>query len=60
MGQGVHKVNIDLQRRIAQHPKQLGFGFDFGRHQIEDQNPKRSDILRDCARLGDDKDVFAV
>ena len=60
VGSGLQKLHIHLKRRIAEHTQQLAFGINFFRHQIENQNPQSTDVLRACAFFGHDKDVFLL
>ena len=57
---GFAQFHFDLQRRIAEQARKLRFGRDLRRHQIQDQQPKRTDILRDGPRFRDNKNVFAL
>ena len=45
MGARVQKLQMHLQRRVAEQSGKLCLGFDLGRHQIEDQNLQRTNIL---------------
>lgn len=55
---GLKQRELYLQRRIGKQPGNLRFRCDFGRHQVERQNSKWSDVL--CARSvwRHDEDVF--
>ena len=58
VGFGLHQVDLDLQRRVGQAAQDLGFGDDLERHQIEQRDAQRTDVLRECAVLGHDKYIF--
>ena len=56
----LQQLNIHLQGRITQQAQQLRFGLDLGRHQVENQDFQRTDVLRLCARRRHNKNVFAL
>ena len=45
MGAGLQQFQFYLQRSIPQQTGQLGFRINLGRHQVQNQNLKRSDVL---------------
>ena len=53
------KSDVDLKRRIAQQAKQLRLGGDLGRHQVDDGNLQRANVLTRGAIFGHDEDAFA-
>jgi hypothetical protein len=57
---GSDQLKLNLQRRVTEQTRKLGFCFDFLGHQIEQKNAKRTDILRNRTRLGHDKDIFVI
>ena len=59
VGRRLQQLDVDLQRRVGKQAQELRFGFDLGRHQVENQNLQRADILRLRARFGHDENVFA-
>jgi len=55
---GVEEINIDLERGVAQEPQQLGFGDDFGGHQVEEEDSQGADVLAVRAVITHDKDAL--
>ena len=55
----LNQLDFHLQRRIAEKAGQLGFGGDFGGHQIQNADAQRTDILCGSPQLVHDKNVFA-
>ena len=53
-----HKFHIYLQRCVAQQTEQLGLGFNFGGHQIENHDFQRTDVLMHGPFMGHNKDVL--
>ena len=45
VGRYMHQFNIHLQGGIAEQPQNLGFGFDFLGHDVENQDLQRTDVL---------------
>ena len=41
-----HEIHLQLQRRIGKQPHQVGFRGDFKRHEVENYDAQRTDILR--------------
>lgn len=60
MALGPQQRDVDLQRRIAEQPQQLGFRGDLGRHQIDDGDFQRPDVLTVGAAFRHDENVFAL
>ena len=60
IGLCLDQVDFNLDRRIGQAAQNLRFCYNFERHQIEQRNPQRTDVLRGGAVLGHDKDVLAL
>ena len=58
MGGGLQQLDFHLQGRVAENPQELCFRLNLGRHQIEQQNPKRTNVLSHGAPLGHDEDIF--
>ena len=56
----LQQLYLHLKRRVAQQAQQLCFGFNFGRHQVENQNPQRPDILRKGARFRHDENILQL
>lgn len=59
IGLCLDQINLDLDRRIGQAAQDLRFRYDFERHQIEQRNAQRTDVLCGSAVLGHDEYVFA-
>ena len=53
------KRHVHLQGRIAEQAQQLRFRGDLGRHQVNDGNLQRPDVLTVGAAFRHDKNVFA-
>lgn len=58
MAAHLQQFNVALDGRVAEQPQQLGFGFNLFRHQVEDGDVQRTNILAVSALLIHDKDVF--
>ena len=54
----LQKRQLHLQRRVAEQTRKLCFCDNLGRHQVQKNNAKRTDILRHGALFGHDKDLF--
>ena len=54
----LQQFNIALDGRVAEQAQQLGFGLNLFRHQVEDGDVQRTNILAVSALLIHDKDVF--
>ena len=50
--------DIDLNRRIAEQPQKLEFCFQLLRHDIQHEDPQRTDILMRSAVAVHDKDML--
>ena len=59
IGLCLDQVDFNLDRRIGQAAQNLRFCYNFERHQIEQRNPQRTDVLRGGAVLGHNEYVFA-
>ena len=44
-----HESHFDLKRRIREETYQVCLGGNLDRHQVEDHNLQRTDVLRTCA-----------
>ena len=55
----LNQVDLNLDRRVGKTAENLCFRNDFGRHEIEDRNAERADVLGGRAMVRHDKDVFA-
>ena len=51
---------LHLKRRMAQQPGNLHLGCDLGRHQVEQQNPQRADVLPESNAFRDQFHAFAA
>ena len=60
VAEGVEQLHLYLQRGVGQLPQQLGLGHDLRRHQIQDQQLQRADVLVHGPVLCHDKDIFAL
>ena len=58
VGGRLQKGQLHLQRAVGQQPGQLGLGDDLGRHQVQNQDAQRADILGVGALAVHDKDVL--
>ena len=58
MGAGLQQLQFHLQRSVPQQSCQLGFCINLGRHQIQNQNLQRTDILGHGPGIGHDEYVF--
>ena len=54
----LQEIQLDLQRCVSQETSKLRLSRDLGRHQIEKNNMKRTNILRHRAGIRHDKYVF--
>ena len=54
----MHQFNIYLQGRVTQQTQQLSFGFNLGRHQVQDHDFQRADILRHGALMSHNENVL--
>ena len=59
IGLRLDQVDFYLNRCVGQAAQDLGFGHDLERHQVEQRNAQRADVLRCCTVLGHHKYVFA-
>ena len=60
VGGSLQKGDLHLQRAVCQQAGQLGLCHDLGRHQVEDQDAQRADVLAHSALLMHDKDIFLL
>ena len=60
MSGSLQKGDLHLQRAVCQQAGQLGLCHDLGRHQVEDQDAQRADVLAHRALLMHDKDIFLL
>ena len=58
VGVGVHQHQLHLQGRVAQQAAELCFRVDLGRHQVQQHDLQRTDVLRDGAGLGHHENIF--
>ena len=58
IGIGVQERDVDLQRRIGQKAHKLRFRFHFRRHEIQNSDFKRTDILLERAFVVHDENIF--
>ena len=56
----LHERDFQLQRSIGEQAHQIGLRGNLQRHQVQDDNPQRADVLPRGARSIDDKDVFLL
>ena len=56
----LEQLQLHLQGCVAQQPCQLGFGDDFGGHQVQKENLQRADFLRQGAALLHHEDILAL
>lgn len=54
----VDQLQLHLQRRVAEQPRQLRLCGDFGGHEIQNENLQRADVLRDGPRLVHDENIL--
>ena len=54
----LHESDFNLQRRIGKQANQVCFSRDFQRHQVQNDNAQRTDVLRGSPRIVYDEDVF--
>ena len=57
---GLNQIDLDLKRRVGQTAEQLRFRRDFGRHQIEQTDFQRTDVLCHGTVLCHHEYVFAL
>ncbi len=55
---GLHQFQFHLQRGVGEQPAELGLGFDFRGHQIQEENLQRPDVLGRGPVLFHDENVF--
>ena len=55
-----HQLQMDLQRRITQNTAQLGFRDDFCRHQVQQHDLQRTNMLGLCPGLFHNENVFVL
>ena len=58
VGSGLHELDIHLKRGVAYKTQELGFGFDFFWHEVQNEYFKRADVLCYGALFGHNKDFF--
>jgi hypothetical protein len=56
----VQELDLDLQGGVAEQAQQLRLGDHLRRHQVEDREPQRADVLVQGAVLAHDEDVLAL
>ena len=56
----LQQLDIHLQRTVAKQAQELGFGGDFGGHEVEDEDFQRTDVLSERDLIGHDKDVLTL
>jgi hypothetical protein len=56
----MEKRDFHLQGRVGEQSQELGLGRDLGRHQIQDRDTQRTDILMLRAVFIHDKDILAL
>ena len=56
----IDEVDLDLQRRIAQKTQKLRLRHRLVRHEVQDQKPKRADVLAVGTLRIHEKDVLAL
>jgi len=55
-----HQRQLDLKRRRAEQPGELGFRADLVRHEVQQADPQRPDILPDRIGFTHDQDAFGL
>ena len=58
MSSGAHKINVKLKRRLGKKPQKLSFRLDFFRHQIQNYQPQRANLLFFCIFVFQRKNSF--
>ena len=56
----LHQGHVHLNGGIGQQAGDLGLGGDLGRHQVEDEDLQRADVLGKGALTVHDEDIFVV
>lgn len=59
VGFGLHKVDFNLKRSVGQAAQDLSLGHDLERHEVEQADAQRTDILGERTVLGHNKYIFA-
>ena len=57
---GVNQLQMHLQRRVAKQTAELGLCDNLGRHQVQQQDLQRTDILTNGPGLAHDKNVLLL
>ena len=60
VARGLQKLHFNLQRRVRQLPQNLGLRGDLGGHEVQQQQPQRTNVLVHGAMLGHDEDVLVL
>ena len=60
VGLCVDEVHLHLQRRIAEEPQELGLGHILDRHEVQNEDAQRTDILTIRACRIHDEDVLPL
>ena len=60
IGAGLHQIHLDLKRSVGKAAQDLRFSSDFGRHEIEQGDAQRTNILCHRAVLRHYKNVLAL
>ena len=60
MGRCLQKRNLNLQRRIGKASQNLRLCLNLRRHQIQNHNLQRTDILRQSSRLRHHENVLIL
>ena len=56
----LQQLHFNLQRRVRQLPQNLGLRGDLGGHEVQQQQPQRTNVLVHGAMLGHDEDVLVL
>ena len=57
---GVHERDVDLQRRIGEKAHELRFRFHLGRHEIQDGDLQRADVLRERPLVAHNENILLL
>ena len=60
VGRDAHEVAAHLQRRLGDEAQELRLGLDLGGHEVEDDDPKRADLLGGSDLLLEGEDSLGV
>ncbi len=58
VARGLEQRQVDLQGGVREKPDQLGLGRNLGRHQVQDRDTERTDVLRRSAFLIHHEDIL--